>query len=146
MISFFSTVHCGFTCNVCHLIGNFRKWRRFVDRNAKDFSKLVQYWLEQANISSILVIKYEDMLADLATPLRKMLDFLKVPYSDQDIECVVNNELETYHRKKGEPFDHYNSEDRQIVLDHLMSVETLLNRYNVSYKDVLTRFQNQTTI
>ena len=129
---------------VYHLTGNYSKWRKFVDRNAKEFSKLVHYWLGQANISSILVIKYEDMLTDLATQLRKMLDFLKVPYSDKDIECVVRDELESYHRKKGEHFDHYIPADRQIVLDNLMSVETLLNKYNVSYKDVLTRFQNQT--
>ena len=129
---------------VYHLTGNYSKWRKFVDRNAKEFSKLVHYWLGQANISSILVIKYEDMLTDLATQLKKMLDFLKVPYSDKDIECVVRDELESYHRKKGERFDHYIPADRQIVLDNLMSVETLLNKYNVSYKDVLTRFQNQT--
>ena len=57
---------------------------------------------------------------------------------------MVRDELESYHRKKGEHFDHYIPADRQIVLDNLMSVETLLNKYNVSYKDVLTRFQNQT--
>ena len=148
---YFSILYCSFAVcylqnHVCLFIGNFGGWRRFVYYNAKEFTKLVHYWLEQANVSSILVIKYEDMLTDLATEVRKMLDFLQVPYTDKDIECVVNNKLESYHRKKGEPFDHYIPADRQFVLDKLMSVETLLNKYNISYKDILTHFQNKTTI
>ena len=127
------------------LTGNFGAWRRFVSRNAMEFSKLVDYWLKEANISSVLVVKYEDMLTDFAGQLRKMLDFLRAPYSDKDIECVLNNKLESYHRPKGVSFEHYNPADRQLVLGTLMSIEPLLNKYNVSYKDVLTQFQNVTT-
>ena len=122
------------------MTGDFHSWRRFVHYNARDFTKLVRYWLEEANLSSVLVIKYEDMLTDLGTELKKMLDFLQVPYSDKDIECVVSNKLESYHRKKGDPFNHYDPADRQVVLDYLQSIETLLNKFNVSYKDVLTSF------
>ena len=140
------TVYCGFTFKImfCLLTGDFGVWRKFVHYNAKEFTKLVHYWLEQANISSVLVIKYEDMLTDLATQLKKMLEFLQVPYSDEDVECVTSNKLESYHRIKSRPFDHYNPADRQVVLDNLMSVETLLNGHNVSYKDVLTHFQKTT--
>ena len=83
-----------------------------------------------------MVIKYEDMLTDLATQLRKMLDFLQVPYTDKDIDCAANNKLEHHHRKKVDSFEHYVPADRQLVLDSLMSVERLLNKYHVSYKDV----------
>ena len=120
--------------------GNSTRWRRFVDYNAKEFLKLVHYWLEEAGISSVLVIKYEDMLTNLATQLRRMLDFLQVAYTDKDIDCVANNKLETYHRKKSEPFDHYNPADRQLVLTNLMSIETLLNKHGVSYKDILVHY------
>ena len=116
--------------------GNFSAWRRFVDKNAKEFTKLVQYWLEEANIPSVLVIKYEDLLSDLPTQLRKMLNFLQVPYSDEDFECVVGNKLDNFHRPKGKPFNHYIPADRRLVLDNLTSVELLLNKHNISYKDV----------
>ena len=122
------------------LKGNFTRWRKFVDFNAKEFTKLVHYWLEEAGISSVLVIKYEDMLINLDTQLRRMLDFLQVAYTDKDIDCVANNKLESYHRKKSKPFDHYNPADRQLVLTNLMSVEPLLNKYGVSYKDVLVHY------
>ena len=98
---------------------------------------MVHYWLEEANISTLLVIRYEDMLTDLATQVKKILDFLNTPYSVKDIDCVVNSKMENYHRiKHGEPSNHYISIDRKLVLNNLMSVETLLNKYNVSYKDV----------
>ena len=124
--------------------GNSSAWRIFVKKNAKEFTKLVHYWLEEANIPSVLTIKYEDLLSDLPTQLRKMLNFLQVPYSDEDFECVVNNKLEKFHRPKGKPFDHYIPADRRLVLDNLMSVEPVLNKHNISYKDVFIRFQNKT--
>ena len=126
------------------LKGNFSKWRNFVYESAVEFKQLLHFWLERANIPSILVIKYEDMLTDLATQLRKMLDFLQVPYTDKDIDCVANDKLEHYHRKKVKSFEHYIPADRQLVLHSLMSVERLLNRYHVSYKDVLNDYQNYT--
>ena len=98
---------------------------------------MVQFWLNKGNISSALVIKYEDMVINFTTQLRKMLDFLQVPYSDKDIDCVASSQLENFHRKKGTSFEHYIPADRQLVLDSLMSVEDLLNKYNVSYKDVV---------
>ena len=125
--------------------GNFSEWRKFINESAEEFKKLLHFWLEQANIPSILVIKYEDMLTDLATQLRKMLDFLQVPYTDKDIDCVANDKLEHHHRKKVKPFEHYIPADRQIVLTTLKSVETLLNKHHVSYKDVLNDYQSNNT-
>lgn len=124
------------------LKGNYTSWRKFVNYNAREFPRLIHYWLEQVGISSVLVIKYEDMLTSLTTQLRRMLDFLQVPYSDDDIDCVINNKLESYHRKKGELIDHYIPADRQLVLDNLMSVENLLNKYNVSYKNTVHSQKN----
>ena len=118
------------------LKGNFSEWRKFVNESAMHFTKLLHFWLEQANIPSILVIKYEDMLIDFATQLRRMLDFLQVPYTDKDVDCVANDKLEHHHRKKEKSFEHYIPADRQLVLTNLKRVETLLNKYNVSYKDV----------
>ena len=76
------------------------------------------------------------MLTDFATQLRKMLDFLQVSYTDKDIDCVASNKLDNFHRNRA-GYDHYTPSDRQLVWNSLMSVETLLNKYNVSYKDPL---------
>lgn len=117
------------------MTGNNSGWRSFIKGSVKEFTKLVHYWLDKANIS-VLVIKYEDMLTDFATQLRKMLDFLQVSYSDKDIDCVVSSKLDNFHRNRAS-YDHYTPSDRQFVWNSLTSIETLLNKYNLSYKDPL---------
>ena len=96
------------------------------------FPTLVRYWLDEVNIP-ILVIKYEDMLTDLSTQLKKMLNFLQVPYSKTQINCVLNNQLNRFHRKKISNFDHYTPELRKMVLEELKKLEPVLIKYNITY-------------
>jgi len=99
---------------------------------------LVEYWLDEVNIPK-LVIKYEDMLTDLEIQLKKMLHFLQVPYSEQQIKCVLNNPLNQFRRRKTSVsnFNHYSPELRKLVIDGLKSIEPILNKHNVSYRDVI---------
>ena len=115
------------------ILGNNTGWKQFIKTSIEQFVSLVRYWLEEANIS-VLVIKYEDMVTDLATQLTKMLDFLQVNYSQSDIDCVVNSKLDKFHRKKTSAFDPYMPSDRQFVWDSFMTTKSLLNNYNINYE------------
>ena len=96
------------------------------------FPALVDYWLDEVNIP-VLVIKYEDMLTDLSTQLKKMLDFLQVPYSKTQVDCVLKSQLNRFHRKKVSNFDHYTPELRKMVLEELKKLEPILSKYNITY-------------
>lgn len=100
------------------------------------FPALVHYWLREVNIPT-LVIKYEDMLTDLQTQLKKMLHFLRVPYSKKQLDCVLNNGLNHFHRRKVYSFNHYTPELRKLVIDGLKSVEPILIKHNVTYRNVI---------
>lgn len=100
------------------------------------FPALVRYWLDEMNIPT-LVIKYEDMIDDLHTQLKKMLHFLQVPYSKEQVECVLKYGMSRYHRRKVTGFDHYTPELRKLVVDGLKNVEPILNKHNVTYRSVL---------
>jgi len=115
-------------------VENNAKWKQFIKTSIEQFVSLVRYWLEEANIS-VLVIKYEDMVTDLATQLTKMLDFLQVNYSQSDIDCVMDDTLEMFHRKKTMPseFDPYVPSDKQFILDKFMSIKPILEKYNIYY-------------
>ena len=82
----------------------------------------------------MLVIRYEDMVSDLATQLTKMLDFLTVDYSQSDIDCVVNSKLDKFHRNKTTTFDPYTPSDKRFVWDSFKSIKPLLDRYNINYE------------
>jgi len=115
------------------ILGNNTGWKQFIKTSIEQFVSLVRYWLEEANIS-VLVIKYEDMVTDLATQLTKMLDFLQVNYSQSDIDCVVNSKLDKFHRKKTSTFNPYMPSDRQFVWDSFMTTKSLLNNFNINYE------------
>ena len=100
------------------------------------FPALIHYWLDEVNIPT-LVIKYEDMVDDLQTQLKKMLHFLQVTYSKEQIDCVLNNELNRFHRRKVTDFNHYTPELRKLVVDGLKNVEPILNKHNVTYRNVI---------
>ena len=100
------------------------------------FPALIHYWLDEVNILT-LVIKYEDMVDDLQTQLKKMLHFLQVPYYKEQLDCVLNNEMRRFHRRKGSDFDHYTPELRKLVVDGLKNVEPILNKHNVTYRNVI---------
>jgi len=122
------------------ILGNNYGWNQFVINRMEVFYPLYHYWLMDAKIP-VLVIKYEDMVKNVTSNLRKMLNFLNVSYSEKDFSCVEHNEMKLFYRHK-----HYNSSyylfteiQRQIVLNHLRLVEPLLNMYNVTYKDLLNK-------
>ena len=105
------------------------------------FTPLIQYWLDKANVPA-LVIKYEDMLLNLKTQLEKMLHFLQVSYSEKQIDCVLNNELSSFHRRKNSSHvDYYTQELKKLVIDGLKDIEPILNKHNVTYEDVIAGFR-----
>lgn len=122
---------CGFSISTV----NNTKWRLYLKKGAEEFASLVRYWLDEAHIS-VLAIRYEDMKADLAAQLIKMLDFLQVSYSPSDIDCVTSSKFEMFHRKKSvsADFQPYTPADKQFVWDKLMSVKPILDKYNISYE------------
>jgi len=82
----------------------------------------------------ILVVKYENLKSNLHMELKRMLDFLEVPYTDQDIECTVNSNIESFHRKHHNKFsDPYSTKQRRSIVDKLKEANLILNNYDVNY-------------
>jgi len=83
-----------------------------------------------------MVVRYEDLLKDVRTQLRRMLDFLDFPYTEERLDCIANNQEQKFHRKHDNDFDPFTKRQRQTLLSVMNSLEPLLNRYNTSYKDL----------
>jgi len=82
----------------------------------------------------MLVVKYENLKSNLYMELKRMLDFLEVPYTDQDIECTVNSNIESFHRKHHNKFsDPYSPKQRKSILDKVKEANLILNNYDVNY-------------
>ncbi len=64
----------------------------------------------------LLIISFEELQINREAELRRMLDFLKVPYSASTLKRVVQQDYTKYKRKKME-FKHYTREQEEYVME-----------------------------
>ena len=74
-------------------------------------------------------------MKDTRTQLQRMLDFLQYPYTEERLDCVINNQVETFHRKHDHEFDPFTTRQRVRFLGIMKTIEPLLNKYGISYSD-----------
>lgn len=89
-------------------------------------------WLESNN-TPILVIQYEKLQTNVDGELRRMLDFLEHPYTEDDIQCTVHSGMSGFHRNHTKKFDPYTPSQKQFVLHQINSVSKTLYKYNINY-------------
>jgi len=109
---------------------------KFFIKFADKFLKTVEIWLD--GHIPVIVVRYEDLLRDTKTQLRRMLDFLEFPYTEERLDCVINHQVQTFHRKHSHNFDPFSPALHQKFSQVMNEAEPLLNKYDVSYKDLLT--------
>jgi len=80
-----------------------------------------------------LVVKYENLLTDLHTELKRMMRFMEFPYTEDDLRCISKSTLEGFHRKHKNITDPYTPEQRQIVYTQIQLANNVLHQYNITY-------------
>jgi len=81
----------------------------------------------------MLVVKYENLKADLMAELRRILDFLECDYTESDLNCTVQSNVEQFHRKHTTDVDPYSPEQKKFVISQIQIANELLSQYNTSY-------------
>ena len=67
-------------------------------------------WFLNRGDHPVLVVWFEDLKANMTNEVRRMLDFLKVPYSESELEKRLENSFEKFHRKQRDDFEHFTPE------------------------------------
>ena len=73
------------------------QWNAKVKKQSQRWKKHVGQWLHTRDIP-VLFVGYENLRKDTYTELKRMLDFLGYPYSDEDVLCTVRRQDESFHR------------------------------------------------
>jgi len=81
-----------------------------------------------------LVVKYENLITDLHTELKRMMEFLKFPYTEDDLQCTINSTIEGFHRKHNKNItDPYTPDLRKFVMAQINLAKNILHQYNITY-------------
>lgn len=111
-----------------------RGWDNWVTKGCSRWINSVINWLYVYK-GPVLVVEYEGLKKDVAKQLRRMLGFLEHPYTDRDIQCILNKQMETFHRHKDKQFEPFTLKQRKFIQTSILKVAKLLSRHNVNYKD-----------
>ena len=89
-------------------------------------------WIE-ANIHNkpILVVKYEDLKSNKIAVVKRMLDFLKVPYSEDELQKRLAEDYKDFHRPHtASDFDPFTAEQRITTRNAIQETLDLLQEKN----------------
>ena len=106
----------------------------YVYTQALKWQQTIFAWLVNNMGHPVTVIKYEDMKVNPSRELRRMLDFLQVPYTEAQFQRVVNSGYETFRRRHSpqDDYDHYTSEQRAFVNSVIRTTHSILEEYHLS--------------
>ena len=87
-------------------------------------------WLNTAKFP-VLAVGYENLMINTYTELKRMLDFVGYPYSEDDVLCAVKSS-EAFHRKHKNDINVFSPELQQLVNNNTKVINEILLKHNIS--------------
>ena len=115
------------------ILANNTGWANSVKRSSTKWKKIVSSWANTKQYP-VLVIGYENLVKNTYAELKKMLDFIGYPYSEDDILCTVKKSGEAFHRSHTKKqYNPFSPALQDFVLNHVIKdVDALLLKHNIS--------------
>ena len=112
--------------------GTNQKWGSYVNSSVTEwkqyFISLIQNGIRMNQL--FLIIRYEDIKSDTLSQVKKMMNFLKIPVSDELLEVRMSTGYERFHRPHPQELEHYTPEQKQQVLGVVKEVINMLQKEN----------------
>ena len=82
---------------------------------------MVEDWVISHRDHPILIIKYENLKRNYTFEVKRILKFLEIPYTDQDVYKKIEKDFNLFHRSHQETFEHYTRDQKWRILDTIRS-------------------------
>ena len=115
-------------------------WAQFIFSSGKVWHEYFLGWLLESGDHPVLIVWFEDLKANVTTEVKRMLDFLKVPYSESELEKRLENNFEKFHRKQRDQFQHYTPGQRYYLRTVILKTIDILKKANFTAE--VTRLEN----
>ena len=115
----------------CVFVVNNSAWDRTVKSKFQQWKTHITRWLKVTN-TPVLVVGFENLKNNTFTELKRMLDFLGYPYSDDNVVCAIKSPSEKFHRKHTKDSHAFSPALRQSMVNSMKELNTDLLRHNIS--------------
>ena len=114
-------------------LANNSAWENKVKRGSNKWTRIVKQWLSVKEFP-VLIVGYENLMNHTYTELKRMLDFIGYPYSEDDLLCTVKNSGEGFHRNhtKKHFINPFSPELQEFVLNKIKTIDANLLEHNIS--------------
>ena len=105
-------------CNIfISYISEGPKWDKFLHKYLEMWSTRLINWVINNTGHPVHVVRYKDLKQDTVKEVKKMLNFLKVEFDDQELESRLTEDFDTFHRKhtNADNYEHYSLEQREYM-------------------------------
>lgn len=75
---------------------------------------IINYLIEPQH-HPILVIYYEDLKRNVMKEMKRMLNFLEIPYSTNNMQKIIMSGFDQFHRNHSDEFEHYTADQKQLI-------------------------------
>ncbi len=120
------------TTHICAYPGENKAWDAYVHREAVEWQNTIIGWLLRNKEHPVMVVKFEDLKRSTVVEVKRMLDFLLVPYTMEKVLEVVGSEFAEFRRKHQQSFEHFTPEQKEFVTQVLRTTMKLLNARKLS--------------
>ena len=83
---------------------------------------MISSYIIKRRQQSVLVVRYEDIKTDTLGEVKRMLDFLKYPYSDAELRGKLEEDFTTFYRNHSYSFDHFTASQKDYFNDIVAGV------------------------
>lgn len=77
----------------------------------------------------VLVVRYEDLKIDALTQVKRMLDFLGFPYTENELLKRMAEDYDTFHRPSQQDFEHFTPKQKVFLQGIVRRTVSLLKEY-----------------
>ncbi|CAH0388331.1 unnamed protein product [Bemisia tabaci] len=105
-------------------------WEQFVRNKLTYWTKLNLDWLDNFP-GPMHIVLYEDLVANVSSTLRSLLDFIEIPISEGQMKCVLERKEGIYRRKqRKQPLDPFTEDMKYWISAEEATVCDKIRRFN----------------
>ena len=105
-------------------------WNGKVKYHSHKWKNRVTQWLNVTEYP-VLFIGYENLMKDTYTEVKRMLDFIGYPYSEDDIVCAVKSSNAFHRNHTKEHSNVYSPEQQEFITSIIKDVDASLLKHNI---------------
>lgn len=97
------------------------QWERFTQSHSSKWKYMINYNLLRDANQPQIVVWYENLKRHPVAEVKKMLDFLQVPFSDAEVEEKLQHDFTQFYRNHTDSFEHFTAAQKKRVNDVILS-------------------------